>query len=153
METLDSAEVVLWSGKPSYPWTLFSASLLVIGFLFVAFVSLIPTYGLSEVGGGFILLAFLLTLNLYSLWVSRGIIYYVTDIRILKKSPRVLVKRTEEVTLLMVINVRAKRFLGTNQLVFRTSQGKSLTLRALRQDPQSVQQIVIDAKKKGAKMV
>ncbi len=153
METLDSAEVVLWSGRPSYPWRLFSASLLLIGFLFVAFVSLIPTYGLSEVGGGFILLAFLLMLNLYSLWASRGIIYYVTDRRILKKSPRVLVKRTEEVTLSMVINVRTKRFLGTNQLVFRTSQGKSLTLRALRQDPQSIQQIVIDAKKKGAKIV
>jgi hypothetical protein len=92
-------------------------------------------------------------LNLYSLWASRGIIYYVTDRRILKRSPRFLVKRTEEITLSMVINVRAKRFLGTNQLVFRTSQGKSLTFRTLRQDPQSVQQIVIDAKKKGAKIV
>jgi hypothetical protein len=145
---LDSGEVVLWSGRPSYFRRLFAVSFIMIGFLFVAFVSLIPTYGLSEVGGGFILLAFLLMWNLYFLWAVRGVIYFVTDRRILKKSPRVLVKRTEEVTLSMVIDVRAKRFLGTNQLVFRTSEGKTLTFRALRQDHQSIQQIAIDAKKK-----
>jgi hypothetical protein len=142
-------EVVLWSGKPGLLRKGFATSFIAIGFLFAVFVfSLVPRYGLSHVEAGFIP-TFLLIYNLYFLWALRGVDYYVTDRRVLKKSPRVLPKRTEEVPLSTVIDVRARRFLGTNQLVFKTSEGKTLTFRALRQDPQSIRQIAIDAKKKG----
>jgi hypothetical protein len=146
---LDVGEVVLWSGKPGLLRKGFAASFIAIGFVFAVFVfSLVPRYGLSDVEAGFIP-TFLLIYNLYFVWAVRGVDYYVTDRRVLKKSPRVLLKRTEEVPLSTVIDVRARRFLGTNQLVFRTSEGKTLTFRALRQDPQSIRQIAIDAKKKG----
>jgi len=123
-------------------------ALITIAFLYVAFAILTLPGGVEAFEAGLILPTILLAYNLFALYNLSRMHYYITNRRILKKQSILLLRSQDEVPLNLLTVVTAKRSLGTKIVEFHGSGRKKLVFRMLRDDPEHVRLIALQARSK-----
>ncbi len=138
-------ESVVWEGRPDYHPRRIGLTVIGILALSIALPYIAERY--SQERGVVGLLAFLtilLAVNLHIAYMYGGTRYYVTTNRI-GRNQRFTNRRTEiPLAAVETVTVRVRR--GRGFLTFRTLDGRSVRFGLLKEDPERVRHIVLEAR-------
>jgi hypothetical protein len=139
-------EFLIWEGKPDYRPRRILFTIVGIGFVSLGIVFL----DLRGVGGENlqIIPAILLITNLSIIFGDQGTSYYITSRRIVKEWSLVVYKRKREILLETLADITIKRRSKRGFLTFRTPEDGTINFSLLKEDPDHIRQIAIDAKAK-----
>jgi hypothetical protein len=138
-------ELVLWEGGPIILSVFGKVSIVLSGFLLLAFTLPVILIQETALEGSLPIPIALLILNVFFVLVAKGTRYYITTQRVLLTRLVPFLKRKEILWLSEIAEVRTKRTFGTKLLEFKTSERKTLTFRMLDDDPEKVRRAALDA--------
>ncbi len=138
-------ESMIWEGRPDYHPRRIGLTVIGIPALSIALPYIAERYSQERgVVGLLAFLAILLAINLYIVYMYGGTRYYVTTNRI-GRSQR-FTGRVTEIPLEAVEIVTVKHRWGGGFLHFRAPDGRSVRFGLLRDDPEKVRRIVLEAR-------
>lgn len=138
-------ESIIWEGRPDYHPRRITLTVIGILSLSIALPFIAERYSQERgVVGLLAFLAFLLAVNLHIAYMYGGTRYYVTTNRI-GRNQRFTSRRTE-IPLEAVETVTVKLRRGRGFLHFRTLDGRSVRFGLLKDDPERVRRIVLEAR-------
>jgi hypothetical protein len=138
-------EFVIWSGKPDYHPRRILLTIVGIGLLSLM-IAVLGLRGIRNAEDVQLIPAVLLIVNLSIFFGYHGTSYYITSRRIIRQRDLLLLERRREIRLETLSDVMVKRRSRRGFLKFRTSAGGTLNFSMLREDPDNIRQIAIDAK-------
>ena len=138
-------ETVHWSGKPDYGRRRIVGTIAMIAIIFLVSEYLI-LQGM-RIEGIRIIFAILLAINFFVIYSNAGVHYFVTNHRIVKERFLRGFARREEIRLDHITETRAKVVRGRGVLVFVRSEGFPLVFSYLKEDPEKIKVIALNAKR------
>ncbi len=134
----------LWRGRPEY-FSTGTAIIIILMVLAILGIEYLILRGQEELRGALIFPVALLLINVFIVYDLRRLRYFITNRSVLRE--RITVPRTrQEMPLNLISRVQAKSRRGKSSVTFTSITGSSITFRLLREDPEAVKKIAIDAK-------
>ena len=142
--SLVPGETLLWDGRLSYHRRRLTFATGVSLFLILTGLVLLPLLGIGGTGVAVISLI-LLFINFQAVTRNAGVRYYITDRRIIR-SQVFLGKRTQEIPLESLSDIRTKTFRKKGFIAFSRFGSSRLVFASLDENPEKLKQITMDAR-------